>query len=165
MFLKSEHLESLNKDLDEGIKNDNSGFIFKKNILPSIVRSLSILKIFNFAEPYMSRIVRINQEISKKPRKQKLYVSCHNRWTFFNIRWFVLTKFNRNAFLRNIVLFWGDLQFFNIFVFLWDANKAHFSYGWFMPIIHSPVDEKWSEKDGQIDWQWTTDSKVFTHSG
>lgn len=34
-----------------------------------------------------------------------------------------------------------------------------------MPIIHSPVDEKLSEKDGQIDWQWTTDSKVFTHSG
>lgn len=59
-FLKSEYLESLNKDLDEGIKNDNFGFIFKKNILLSIVCFLLILKIFNFVEFYMSCIVRIN---------------------------------------------------------------------------------------------------------
>lgn len=87
-------------------------------------------------------------------------MSCHNWWTFFNIRWFVSTQVQQECFSEEYcALLRGSTFFFTILVFLLVANKAHFSYGWFnMPIIHSPVDVKWSEKNGQIDWQWTTNS-------
>lgn len=104
LILHIRQLCSEHKDLDEGIKSDNSGCIFKKKILPTIPRCLSIRKIFYFAEPCTSRIVRIKHFaifFRKCQNASKTIMSPVTTDTRFNISRFVLTKVQKECFFSS----------------------------------------------------------------